>query len=65
MKILFSILALSLLVACVEEGEDMTDTMTVICIDGVQYWIAGFGQSQMMAPRIDPKTLEFVRCENE
>ena len=65
MKILFSILALSFLVACVEEGEDVTKNMISTCIDGVQYWQAGQGQSQMMAPRVDPKTLEFVRCENE
>lgn len=63
MKILFSVLALSLLVACVEEGEDVTEDMTVACIDGVEYWFDGIGQSQMMAPRIDPETLTFVRCE--
>jgi len=39
------------------------NTYRVECIDGVQYWIRGYGRSQMMAPRINPETLTFVRCE--
>lgn len=63
MKLTMIFVAILFLAACVEEGSDQTDTMTAICIDGVQYWLDGIGQMQMMAPRIDPETLTFVRCE--
>jgi hypothetical protein len=39
------------------------NTYRVECIDSVQYWIIGSGNSQMMTARVDPKTLTFVRCE--
>ena len=34
----------------------------VECIDGVEYWLRWSGYKGYMAPRIDPETLEFVRC---
>lgn len=59
--IIASILFLS---ACTEDGSDQTDDMITVCLDGVSYWVDGEDtQSQMMAPRIDPKTLTFIRCE--
>jgi hypothetical protein len=50
------------LAACTEKEADRTTDMTSICIDGVSYWLEGAGGSQMMAPRISPDTLTFVRC---
>lgn len=63
MKYALITIALFTLAACVEEGQDVTSDMTSICIDGVEYWYRGMGSSQMMAPRIDPETLTFVRCD--
>lgn len=51
------------LAACKENGSDQTDDMITICLDGVSYWFDGLSQSQMMAPRIDPETLTYVRCK--
>jgi hypothetical protein len=60
---LLAIFAIAALAGCVEEGSDQTSEMTTICLDGVAYWFDGAGQSQMMAPRVDPTTLQFVRCK--
>jgi hypothetical protein len=52
------------LAACQGDVEsDQGRSYTVECIDGVEYWLrhGGNGRSYM-APRIDPETLEFVRC---
>lgn len=58
------LVSIALLSGCVENGDDVTSDMTNVCIDGVQYWVDGQNtQAQMMAPRIDPVTLTFVRCE--
>lgn len=56
------ILAFVLLSACMEDGSDQTGTMSTICLDGVQYWTRQAGHGRVMAPRIDPVTLTFVRC---
>ena len=61
----FSIALASLaLMACTpEEGADVTSAVTPLCIDGVQYWTMYMGsQAGLMSPRVDPKTLTFVRC---
>jgi len=60
-----AIFSLIVLVACKEKGSDQTAAMTTICLDGVAYWHGGFGRTQMMAPRIDSETLDFVRCEEK
>ena len=40
--------------------------MITVCLDGVAYWVDGEDTYyQMMAPRIDPETLTFVRCEGK
>lgn len=63
-KTIVAFIILFLLVGCgKEEGSDQTEGMTTICLDGVAYWFDGMGQSQMMAPRVDPETLTFIRCE--
>jgi hypothetical protein len=59
-----AIVSFIFLAACgPEENSDHTNDVTTICLDGVAYWHDGFNQSQMMAPRIDPKTLTFVLCD--
>jgi uncharacterized protein YcfL len=63
-KTIVAFIILFLLVGCGrEEGSNQTEDMTTICLDGVAYWFDGMGQSQMMAPRVDPETLTFIRCE--
>lgn len=63
-KTIVAFIILFLLVGCgKEEGSDQTSDMTTICLDGVAYWYDGVGNTQMMSPRIDPKTLTFIRCE--
>lgn len=57
------IVSVLLLAACRENGSDETSDMITICLDRVAYWVDGVGNTQMMAPRIDPVNLEFVRCE--
>jgi hypothetical protein len=58
-----ALIALVALTACVEEGSDQTGDMTTMCLDHVAYWLDGQGQSQMMAVRIDPKTLQPMLCK--
>ena len=52
------------LAACQDDREkavsDLKYNYLVECIDGVEYWIRLSGY---MAPRVDPETLTFVRCE--
>ena len=66
MKFALFAVILFTLSACVEEGSDQTSDMITMCLDGVAYWYdgQGQGQTQMMAPRIDPKTLTFIRCKD-
>lgn len=51
------------LTACIEENKDVTGSFTSVCLDGVQYWHRPSGYSALLAPRIDPETLTFTRCE--
>lgn len=62
-----ALMSLIFLTACESiDGTDQTYDMITFCLDGVSYWVDGEGsQYQMMAPRIDPKTLTFVRCEGK
>lgn len=63
---LVAMIAMTALAGCVEDGDDITNKHNVIsvCLDGVEYWlISPEKQSQAMAPRIDPVTLEFVLCK--
>ena len=63
-KTIVAFIILFLLVGCgKEEGSNQTEDMTTICLDGVAYWFDGAGAGQMMAPRVDPETLTFIRCE--
>ena len=54
------------LTGCVEEGANITNahnTITV-CLSGVEYWLLSpEKQSQALAPKVDAKTLTFVRCK--
>lgn len=61
-----AILSLIFLASCIEDGSDSTYDMITTCLDGVAYWVDGENtDQQMMAPRIDPKTLTFMRCEGK
>ena len=62
------ILAFIMLSACIEgieESSDPTSLMNKICLDNVEYWFRAAGQTAVMSPRIDPKTMTFVRCEEK
>ena len=59
------ILSFVLLSACIEEGSDLTSIMNKICLDNVEYWFRAAGQTAVMSPRIDPKTMAFVSCEEK
>ena len=66
---ILALVAMMTLAGCIEEGVELStnetsiETMTV-CLDGVSYWlIQPNTRSQAMAPRIDPVTLQFVRCK--
>lgn len=52
-----------MLSACIEDGSDRTSLMNKICLDNVEYWFRAAGQTAVMSPRIDPKTMAFVSCE--
>ena len=45
----------------VEEAATSNDYET-ICLDGVRYWYKRDGYRESLAPRIDPETLQPVRC---
>jgi hypothetical protein len=65
MKYLVTAAVLLSLAGCEEKNNtDQTSDMITVCLDGVAYWVDGEDTYyQMMAPRIDPETLTFVRCE--
>jgi hypothetical protein len=67
MKYALLVIAALTVAGCVEEGSDLTNqeqTITV-CLDGVAYWMINpQARSQVLAPRVDPKTLTFVRCDS-
>ena len=58
-----ALIALVSLAGCVEEGSNQTSDMITICLDRVAYWYDGSGQSQMMAVRINPETLQPMLCK--
>lgn len=60
--IVVGIVYLALLFLAPEEGENLTEDYVSVCIDNVQYWSRGVGQSAVLAPRVDPETLSFVNC---
>ncbi len=61
-----AILSLIFLASCIEDGSDSTDDMITTCLGGVAYWVDGENtDQQMMAPRIDPQTLTFIRCQGK
>lgn len=65
MKYVMILSALVALSACVvEEGDNVTENFTSVCIDNVQYWHRAIGHKGYITPRIDPVTLSFVNCEN-
>jgi hypothetical protein len=61
------IVSVLFLVACKEKNNtNQTSDMITVCLDGVAYWVDGEDTYfQMMAPKIDPETLTFVRCEGK
>lgn len=63
---IIAMISMTTLAGCVEEGDDLIkkgNTITV-CLDDVQYWLLNPNtQLQAMAPRIDPITFQFVRCD--
>lgn len=59
------ILSFVLLSACIEEGSDKTSIMNKICLDNIEYWFKAAGGTAVMSPRVDPKTMTFVRCEEK
>jgi hypothetical protein len=61
------IVSVLFLVACEEKNNtNQTSDMITVCLDGVAYWVDGEDTYfQMMAPKIDPETLTFVRCEGK
>jgi hypothetical protein len=63
MKYILTITIVLILSGCVAEGEDKTSDMTSICLDGVSYWYASGQSRAVLAPRINPETLTYVRCE--
>lgn len=34
----------------------------VECIDGIEYWVRTYGYRGVMAVRVDPETMTYVRC---
>jgi hypothetical protein len=66
MKAIIALAFTVTLAGCVEEGDDLTNrhnTVTV-CLGGVEYWILSpDSQLQALAPKINPKTLDFVVCK--
>ncbi len=64
MKYLSIALVCLTLTACtIENGQDVTELVTAVCLDGVEYLSMGMGANAgLLAPRVDPETLTFVRC---
>lgn len=71
MKYVIMIASFAILSACVPDDREKVfsevgQRYTVECIDGVEYWKQRRGNAGYMSPRINPETLEFVRCgENQ
>ena len=59
------LLSVLFLAGCIEDGSDQTSIMNKICLDNVEYWFRAAGQTAVMSPRIDPKTMAFVSCEEK
>lgn len=62
-KIFASMIAVAFLAGCVEEGDDLTQDYTTVCIHGVEYLHRASGHKGYLAPRIDAETLQPRRCE--
>lgn len=68
MKYITMIASLAILSACVPDDtrekttSEVGHVYTAECIDGVEYWKQSSGYHGYMSPRINPETLEFVRC---
>lgn len=61
--LLIALMGLALMACKPEEGQDVTNSVSSLCVDGVQYWTMYMGrQAGVMTPRVDPETLTFVRC---
>jgi len=41
---------------------EMTESMSIVCIDSVQYWMGDWGTASVMSPRISLETGGYVRC---
>lgn len=66
-KYILLVTAALFLVACKPDTRqelvsESDQTYKVECIDGVEYWKQRRGYNGYMSPRINPETLEFVRC---
>jgi hypothetical protein len=59
--------ALLALTACKDERSSIESesgrSYRVECIGGIEYWHRPRGQASLLAVRVDPETMTFVRCE--
>lgn len=66
MKYAIALMALVALSACNDERPSREGTSgreyRVECIGGIEYWQRSAGHSAMLAVRVDPETMTFVRC---
>ena len=61
----FILLMLLVLAAC-EKEYDHTDSMVLICLDGVEYWsdtLLSDVEPDFLAPHYSPETGQVVRCK--
>lgn len=61
-----AIASLVFLAACYDTPVAQSESgrqYSIECIDGVEYWFRSGNSRSVLAPRIDPNTMSFVRCE--
>jgi hypothetical protein len=67
MKYAIIFTALLALTACKDERPSTEGTSgreyRIECIGGIEYWHRPRGQASLLAVRVDPETMTFVRCE--
>lgn len=63
-NIILGALVLVLVSACAEDGDDLTDNLTTVCLDGVAYWYDYGSYGSAYTPRVNPETLDFMLCSS-
>jgi hypothetical protein len=67
MKYILVLTALFALSACQYDGPTAVGNSgieyRVECIDGIEHWLRNRGRTSLLAVRVNPETLTFVRCE--